>query len=100
MTLFKPTLSVRRLIVTRRGQPAFDATFHNGVNIVRGENSSGKSTIMELLAYALGSELRYWKREALLCDYTIAEVAINGTAVTLRRTINDSKLNALDIYWG
>jgi len=100
MTLHKPTIAVRRFAVSRRGRLAFDAEFHNGVNILRGENSSGKSTIMELLAYGLGSELRYWKKEALLCDYTILEALVNGTPVTLRRAISDSKLNPLDIYWG
>jgi predicted nucleic acid-binding Zn-ribbon protein len=55
---------------------------------------------MDLLAYALGAEIRTWKREALMCEYTIVEVSINGVQVTLRRSISDSKLNPMDIFWG
>ena len=39
-------LFVNRLyVLTESGLVAYDEPFHHGVNIIRGENSSGKSTI-------------------------------------------------------
>ena len=39
-------IQIQRLkVLTRTGQTAYDECFHKGINIIRGENSSGKSTI-------------------------------------------------------
>lgn len=100
MTLFKPTLRVNRLVVFRDTRVAFETNFHPGVNIVRGQNSSGKTTVLDLLAYSLGAEFIPWKPPADLCTETIAEVLLNGKAVTLRRRISSSPMNPLQIYWG
>ncbi len=99
MTLFKPTLAIRRLCIVKDNRVVFNSTFHNGVNIIRGHNSSGKTTILDFIAYTLGSEYIPWKQEALLCDWSIAEVLLNGKAVTLRRAINNKPLNPLYICW-
>lgn len=59
MTTSKSTLFVNRFIViSTNGNTAYDETFHQGVNIIRGKNSSGKSTIMNLLFYALGGNYK------------------------------------------
>lgn len=100
MTLLKPTLALRRLAVYKDARLVFDASFHNGVNIVRGQNSSGKTTILDFIAYTLGGEYLPWKEEAKLCDWSVAEVLLNGKAVTLRRPVNDKPLNPMYIFWG
>lgn len=100
MTLLKPTLALRRLVVYKDDRSVFDGAFHNGVNIVRGQNSSGKTTILDFIAYTLGAENIAWKQEALLCDYAVVEVALNGKLVTLRRDVNDATMNPLWIFWG
>lgn len=41
----------RLYVLTAEGKVAYDEEFHHGVNIIRGENSSGKSTITHLLFY-------------------------------------------------
>lgn len=100
MMFLKPTLSVRRLIVQQGGHRAFDCEFHDGVNIVRGRNSSGKTTIMDLLAYSLGAENIRWKPEALLCSTTMVEVHLNGVPATLLREIEREGQRPLNIFWG
>lgn len=100
MMLLKPTIALRRFCVYKDNRVVFDSTFHNGVNIIRGHNSSGKTTILDFIAYTLGAEYIPWKQEALLCDWSTAEVLLNGKAVTLRRAVNEKPLNPLYIYWG
>lgn len=100
MTLFKPNLQLRKLRVMRGAMPAYAADFHEGVNIIRGQNASGKSTIVDFIFYALGGDNIPWKNEALLCSDVVAEVSLNGAAVTLRRAVNDKSKNPLSIFWG
>ena len=52
-TLFKSFLMLKRLAVFRAGSPVYDEVFHEGVNIIRGENGSGKSTIMDFIFHVL-----------------------------------------------
>lgn len=66
MTMYKPTLEIKKLIVTARGESVFSADFHSGLNVIRGENSSGKSTIMDFLFYALGGILMNGVRQRLI----------------------------------
>lgn len=61
MTLLKPTLLVMRLVIKRSQHVVYDEKFHAGVNIIRGENGSGKTTVVESIIYAL--RRRYKKEE-------------------------------------
>src|SRR5690606_16677822 len=78
---------------------AYKGTFHFGVNIIRGKNSSGKSTIANFLFYILGGAFNNWTSEARKCKDVTAEIVINGAEFTLRRDISDSVLTPLQIYW-
>lgn len=100
MTLIKPTLTIRKIITYKNNIPVFECEFHTGVNIVRGQNSSGKTTVLDLIAYNLGSENIPWKQEALLCDHTIIEVSLNGKHACLKREISDKAQNPMFIFWG
>lgn len=86
MTRFEPTLEVLRLVIERNGQPVYDEAFHHGVNIIRGENSSGKSTILNSIFYGLGGDLKAWSEAALLCTRIIVEVSVNGLPATSAET--------------
>lgn len=90
-------LFLRRLrIITSTGKVAYDEYFHEGVNIIRGQNSSGKSTIIRFIFYALGGCYSEFVPEALKCRAVFAEVLINGdTVLTLCRKIEvkDGKAN-------
>jgi uncharacterized coiled-coil DUF342 family protein len=65
----------------------YDQGFHSGVNIIRGENGTGKSTIIDLISYGLGAEITDWTKEQLKCDYVIVEISVNGHIGTLKRNI-------------
>jgi hypothetical protein len=100
MTLINPSLFLNRLIVFYNGKTIYDEKFNKGVNIICGENSSGKSTITELIFFALGGEVSRWKKEASMCDSVYAEVIINGAFVTLKRDISTKQRRPMGIFWG
>lgn len=100
MTLYSPTLIVRELMVVKDGHIVLNVKFHAGLNIVRGHNSSGKTTTLDFVAHTLGAEDIPWKKEALLCDYSTLEVLLNGKPVTLRRDVNGGRQQPLYIFWG
>lgn len=101
MTLNKPTLILRKLRLHKGAISFYEADFHEGLNIIRGQNGSGKSTITELIFYALGGEMTEWKNPANSCDGVYAEVEINGYAATFYREITPGNANAgMEIFWG
>ncbi|MCD6011142.1 MAG: hypothetical protein K0Q79_1004 [Flavipsychrobacter sp.] len=97
----------RLVIYTRTQKIAYDEKFHKGVNIICGDNSSGKSTITHFIFYVLGGAFNDWVKEAKHCSHVVAEVEMNGAVLTLKREINISdqsgKANASEpiyIFWG
>jgi AAA domain-containing protein len=102
MMRYYPCLIARRLVIKRGTAVAYDETFHNGVNIIRGENSSGKSTILNLLFYGLGGDLdrSSWSEHALLCDHVWIEAEFNGDTAVLRRQIDVSSQSSMEIFGG
>ncbi|MES2400493.1 MAG: AAA family ATPase [Pseudomonadota bacterium] len=101
MTLYKPTLILKSLLLKKGTQVAYEAKFHAGLNVIRGQNGSGKSTITELIFYALGGEMTDWKRPAESCDFVYAEVEVNGKATTLCREITPGNASTgMEIFWG
>ncbi|MDA7416661.1 AAA family ATPase [Xenophilus arseniciresistens] len=98
--LLEPTLRVSAMRIHRDRNIVYEANFHSGVNIVRGQNSTGKSTILDFIFYGLGGEDVPWKNEALLCDHVTLEVFLNGIPISLRRQVNDSIRNPMSIFWG
>lgn len=100
MTLYKPTIIISELVVVKDGRDVLHTKFHKGLNIVSGHNSSGKTTTLDFIAHTLGAEDVPWKKEALLCDYSLLEVLLNDVPVTLRRDVNDEgQMRPLYIYW-
>lgn len=80
-------LFVTRFAVFGAGKFLYDQKFHVGVNIIRGENGTGKSTIMDLLNYGLGAEITEWTEEQQLCDWVATEVLLNGHVITFKRNV-------------
>lgn len=99
MQTFTPNLVVLELQVYKTGKQVFQASFHRGVNIIRGENGSGKSTVMNMLFYVLGGEYTQWTEDAKTCNVIYTEIETNGAVLTLSRKIATHP-QAIDIYWG
>jgi len=93
-------LKVNRLVAYRRGKSVYDQSFPHKINIIRGENGSGKSTIANFIYYALGGDFIDWLPEAKSCDNVFIEVEINQKAFTLKREIVDKMMQPMFIYLG
>lgn len=100
-------LFVNRLVViSLNGLIAYDELFHKGVNIIRGDNSSGKSTISNFIFYILGGEFTDFVPEAKKCSEVFAETEMNGATITLRRQIEldeNQKVKSrmsIHFFWG
>ncbi len=75
----------------RRGHAAYDQNFHPGVNIIRGENGSGKSTISDFIFFVLGGEFDDWKDVASQCDEVQAEIETSKGKLVLKRATSSAQ---------
>jgi DNA repair exonuclease SbcCD ATPase subunit len=100
MTRIDPSLQLVRLVVLKSAGALYDEKFHPGVNIIRGENSSGKSTIADFIFFALGGDLASWTPEAAAADSVHAEVILSGKTFTLSRDIENKKSMPMYLYEG
>lgn len=98
MMLFKPTLKINRLVAKCKGKTAYDEKFHYGLNILSGRNGGGKTSVIQLLMYGLGYEVKNWRDEAKSCDTIFVEIEINGQLpLTLRRLNEEKDKQGMDI---
>lgn len=100
-------LFLNRLVVfTELYEIAYDEVFHKGVNIIRGDNSSGKSTITHFIFFVLGGSFNDFVPEARKCSVVFAEVEMNGLVFTIKREINKDKDGVIStqaplyFFWG
>ena len=93
-------LKLNKLLVTKESDTAYYEVFHKGINIIRGDNSSGKSTISNFIFFALGGEFTNWLPEAASCNYVYAEVELNGVTLTFKREIEAKQMKPMSIFFG
>lgn len=93
-------LILNKLLVTQDGNNVYSEEFHSGVNIIRGNNSSGKSTISNFIFFVLGGDFNNWLPEAANCDWVFAELSLNGAILTIKREITDKNLQPMLFFWG
>ncbi|PQA59846.1 AAA family ATPase [Siphonobacter curvatus] len=94
------SIKINKLVVYKKSRIVYSQDYHSGLNIIRGKNGSGKSTIANFMYYALGGDFINWLPEAQSCDYVIIEVNINGKILTLKRYIETNTMQPMDIYYG
>lgn len=90
---------LKRLRVMQRGAPVYDQSFRAGVNIIRGENGSGKSTIADFIFYVLGGEFDNWKSVAANCEEVQAEIGTASGVLTVKRAVGKAQTPIM-IYFG
>jgi hypothetical protein len=91
--------ALKRVRITQGKNVAYDEVFHRGVNIIRGENGSGKSTIADFIFYGLGGEFDRWKDAAQNCSAVRIEIETEQSVLTVQRAVG-GKQEPILIYYG
>ncbi|MGM4916225.1 AAA family ATPase [Tardiphaga sp. 813_E8_N1_3] len=92
-------MAIRRVRVMAGASVEYDQEFHHGVNVIRGENSSGKSTIADFIFYGLGGEFDRWKDAASRCTAVRLELETASSTLTLHRAIG-TRQEPVSVYYG
>ncbi len=96
-----PYLQLKRFVVIRNDKDVvYDEAFHTGLNILSGDNSSGKSTLLNLIYYGLGGDLDKWSQAALLCRKTLAELDLSGNMITVASDISENTASPMELFVG
>ncbi|PKG93316.1 AAA family ATPase [Paraglaciecola sp. MB-3u-78] len=96
-------LIIRRVIINSGSKVVYDENYHVGLNVIRGANGTGKSTIMELISYGLGGDIKkdYWKEEALECTRITLALKMSNKDYVLRRAIEgEASRPQIEIFEG
>ncbi|MBR9865966.1 MAG: hypothetical protein GYB20_02590 [Oceanospirillales bacterium] len=98
----KSTLFIERLIILKSSRAVYDEEFHRGINVIRGDHSVGKTTILEMLFYVLGGEIKanQWLYPADKCDEILCQLRLNGNQFTIKREIDKGKVPPISIRSG
>ncbi|MEG3170555.1 hypothetical protein U1737_20420 [Sphingomonas sp. LB3N6] len=93
---------IERFRVTAAGAVVFDQDLTEGVNVLEGENSSGKSTLFKLIYFGLGGALtaRQWTKAALKCDRVYLQAKIGDSSITISRKVAETGLPPVLVFDG
>lgn len=92
----KKFLQLKHIEIYSGNQMVYSQAFKMGLNVIAGENSTGKSTIIDFIAHVLGYEEIEWKAIQRKCTHVIAHFCIdNAHDFLLKREINDKKQNSI-----
>jgi hypothetical protein len=85
-----PRLKVTRLeVITNWGrQLGCELEFEDGINVIRGGNSLGKTTALKLINYALGAQVLDFIREIDQCDLVRLQISLNDKGFLISRNLN------------
>ncbi len=97
MTQLKPIIIIRRLLATRLGKVLYDEEFHEGINVICGSNGGGKTSVIQMLVYGLGYDVKNWKDEAGQSELIYLGLTINNNPITLRRKNERAEKQSMDI---
>ncbi len=84
-------LKIEIMSVYKDAEEVLHLDFHHGVNIIRGDNGTGKSTIIELMTFALGADIHDFHSQQLACDVVFLELRIREQPYTVKREIDKGR---------
>ena len=92
-----PKLIINKLLLVGR-EKNYSVNFHDGLNIIYGDSDTGKSSILNLIDYLLGSKEVYMYDEIERHGkYAMLEVSLNDRVYTIKRDIFNFKEN-IEVY--
>ncbi len=93
MSTKSPKLIIKKLVLVGRSK-SYYVNFDIGINIIHGDSDTGKSSILNLIDYLLGSKKIYMYDEIeQYGKYAMLEVSLNEKVYTIKRDIFEPKEN-------
>ncbi len=93
----RPSIQIRKIILVGR-RKNYEVNFFPGVNIIYGDSSTGKSSILEIINYLFGSsEFIYDHEIETSVVYAAMEVLLSGHVYVIKRDIFDSS-KLVEVY--
>lgn len=89
MPELSPRLKVNMLEVL--GNRGCQLRFQNGINIIKGENSLGKTTALKLIQYAFSTKTMTFVKEIDECDVVRLNVSLTDTQYEFKRSLHEGK---------
>lgn len=97
-----PSLVITEIRVSRKdgGLALPVLRFSKGVNVIHGESSTGRTTLLKLFEFGLGGnlEIRHFIPEIKQCEKLVLEIELNGIPYTIDRKFHGSQ--ELVVYQG
>ena len=86
-----PSIILKKLVLKGKRKD-YIVRFHEGLNIIYGDSDTGKSSILNIINYCLGSKKVYTYDEIEYnVKYAFLELELNNHTYTIKRNIMDSK---------
>ncbi len=87
LKIVTPKLIVNHLVLVG-SRKNYEVNFKRGLNIIYGDSDTGKSSILNLINYCLGSnKVDFYDEIEITGKYCLLEVALRGIVYTIRRDI-------------
>ena len=87
LKIVTPKLIVNHLVLVG-SRKNYEVNFKKGLNIIYGDSDTGKSSILNLINYCLGSnKVDFYDEIEITGRYCLLEVALRGIVYTIRRDI-------------
>jgi hypothetical protein len=99
-----PRLMIVRVRVTRRNGAglALDLVTQSGLNVIVGDNSTGRTTLLKLLEFGLGAHVQsvsqFFIPEIEDCERVVIEAELNGVSYTFERKFRNQ--TQIKLYQG
>lgn len=100
MTTNYNNFKVNKMLVFQNKNCALDVNFKDGLNVIYGKNSAGKSSLLDVLIYSLGGEEINFTPIVNKCTHVLTEVQIENNFLTIYREISSKKREGLSLFYG
>lgn len=100
MTTNYNNFKVNKMLVFQNNNCALDVDFKDGLNVIFGKNSAGKSSLLDVLIYSLGGEEINFTPIVKECTHVLTEIQIENSFLTIYREISSKKREALSLFYG
>ncbi len=97
LKIVTPKLIVNHLVLVG-SRKNYEVNFKEGLNIIYGDSDTGKSSILNLINYCLGSnKVDFYDEIEITGKYCLLEVALRGIVYTIKRDIFKPN-NEIEVY--